>query len=155
RAPAADRSARSRGGGRKGAADASRRRPPSGPRGAGAVAELVLAAAAAGAGVVAADLGLGASDGLGLVAPRRGEVGELADAGDQLLDRGVQRRQRSLASEQLGGRLLVGALGGEEAVEAGQRRRDGVVVELVERREDAGGELEAGDPGQDGAGDRV
>ena len=37
----------------------------------------------------------------------------------------------------------------QEAIEPGQRRRDGVVVERVEPGERLDGEFEAGDPGQD------
>ena len=62
-----------------------------------AVALLELRAAAARAGVVAADLGRVAAHRVDLVAQRRGQLVQLGDAADDLVDRLVERSERALA----------------------------------------------------------
>ena len=146
-APARGRTTRSRGAGPRGAAAASGEAP------AAPWHCLNLLAAAARARVVAADLRRRAAHRLDLVAQRQRQVVELGDAGDDLPDRVVERVERQLARDQRA--RCPRSSSREEAEQARERGRDRGVVELVEAGQQVDRLLEAGDPGQQRAADRI
>ena len=117
-----------------------------------AVAVLELLARTARAGFVAADLGRRAAHRVDLVAQRQGQLVQLGNAGDDVVDGVAERSQRQLTCDQRGRALLVV---GQEAEQARQRRPDRGLVELRKARQEADRLLEAGDPWQESCADRV
>ena len=116
------------------------------------MALLELLAAAARAGIVAADLRRRAPHRVDLVAQGQRQLVQLGDAGDDLADRVLERLERQLARDQCRRALLVV---GKEAEQPRQGERDLRVFELIEPRQEVNRLLEAGDPGQDRAADRI